>query len=142
MDRVAIDPADTDNAPEIGRILTHRAIVDQAHRRGLRNVLIIEDADDLLQAVAAVGRDRLKAVHKGEWAVVLLGDRQPEADSDRCCATAYHRSVFDQLLDHIPAQPETAAQWLTGQNSLSDYLRAIGKSGEYFPSPAPKNGQD
>jgi hypothetical protein len=94
--------------PGIGRVLTHRSILEDARRQSLGSVLILEDGvapgPELSGAVAAL---------RGcEWQCALLPG-----------ALACRRIAFDGILAEIPATPSDAALWLRHGNRLEALYR-------------------
>ncbi len=125
---VSIDSAEGCDARELGRILTHRRIIERARLRGLQSVLVVENATDLRRAVFVADQDLLKELHSREWSVFLFGARQSEMDFRADCATAYHTSIFDQILEEIPKQPELAKRWMTDEQGLFGYLKVMAEA--------------
>ena len=100
---------ETPSMPEIGRVLAHRSIVDEANRQGLKNVLVFEE--DFL--------DSAPLAHAGPMANEdWLGFRLPHA-------TAYNRPLFERVLSDLPETPSGIALWLRRQGSLDEYLDRI-----------------
>ncbi len=93
--------------PEIGRALAHRAVLDEANRQGLKNVLVIEDGfADLPPELEALARE--------DW----LGLRLPHM-------AAYNRPIFDRVLRDLPETPSGVALWLRKQGSLDEYFARV-----------------
>lgn len=139
---------DTPHAPYLGCVLSHRTIVANARRAGLRNVLVFED--DVVFTNVALGslRDTIDELRSYKWRTLYLGaDSEGETRrrvpgcnflqtaDDICCsfAVAYHRSVFDRILDEIPENPAEAAIWLQQWERLDRYhLHAARFEGQHF----------
>ncbi|HJN93287.1 MAG TPA: glycosyltransferase family 25 protein, partial [Dehalococcoidia bacterium] len=111
----------------IGCALSHRAIVAQAQAQRLRNVLVFEDdavfLDETLQHLGA----NLRELETIDWDVFHLGGhkwgnvydkaagcRHLERVSLMTCtqAVAYRDTIYDRLLDDLPDDPGTMAEWI------------------------------
>jgi len=93
---------------EIGRILAHRRILEEAQRQKLANVLVLDEV--FVPAAAALepfrnAVDRLRAT---PWRIHRLPD-----------ATAYHGCIFDRVMAELPGTPSGIALWLRRGNSLN-----------------------
>lgn len=127
----------TPKAPDVGRILGHRAVIAQARKQGLQNVLVFEgnallapDAGDQLRAT-------VDALPGSPWLVLYLGGggiagrvgsalgNSPLRAANAALGTsavAYHQDAFDSILRDIPATPAKIALWLRQWSSLAEYF--------------------
>ncbi|MEM1378051.1 MAG: glycosyltransferase [Pseudomonadota bacterium] len=127
---LAADEADQGN-DDVARAISHRAIIEQAQRQRLRHVLIIEDdvvfrkdvLDQMGRATANLETD--------EWDVILFGgasrgDASPGSQRltrhTRSGVTAYHSSVFQQLLDALPKEAGAMKTILENAGSLEAFV--------------------
>jgi hypothetical protein len=119
---------------------SHRAMVAEAKRRGLRNVLVIEEdaifRDDTLEVVSRA----LAELDGRDWDLLYLGGlhrmpaKHPPTPVAGCAvlekpgfvttshAVAYNASAFDRILDEIPEGPEALDTWLTTFRAIDHYL--------------------
>jgi hypothetical protein len=101
----------TPSYPEIGRVLAHRTILEEANSQALGRVLVFDTYPGSL--------DDIQAVFRGDS---LLGRRVPGA-------AAYCRPVFSRLLTAIPSRAGDVALWLRKEGGFDAYLaRAFGES--------------
>lgn len=121
----------------IGCALSHRAIIAEAHRQGLNNVLVFEDDAifhrDILNLLPPM-LDKLRSI---DWDIFYLGGhcwgkkgelvescnilRRPEVITT-AHAIAYNRKAFDRLLHDIPASRVQVKQWLKIWKGIDQYL--------------------
>jgi hypothetical protein len=106
-------PAD----PRIGRALSHRRIIQDAAERGLRSVLVIEDATLFLDRADAVLAGAAAELRGRAWKLLYLGTPRGthgltrEPGCAQLCqagersgphAVAYHAAAFAELLARMP----------------------------------------
>jgi len=133
----------TPNNHHIGCALSHRAVLAEAKRRGLRNVLVIEDdvvfasdaLDILRQSLAelrsVVGVDAWQMLYLGGYARRRRAEKVPDcrhlefAHVTTTHAIAYSQTVYDQILQGVPATPVEVALWLRDPWGPSVSLAAI-----------------
>lgn len=120
---VRSEAADAGSARALARVLTHRGIVERAKRQSMQSVLIVEDVVGLAGALMASGGAELKALHAREWTVFRFDTPLSAEKSADDCATAYHSCTFDDLLEHIPGEPEPAGRWMRTTNGPFPHLR-------------------
>ena len=102
---------------EIGRILAHRRVLEEAHRQKLANVLVLDEEFALSAAALEPFRNAVDRLRAAPWRI----DRLP-------AATAYHACIFDRLMAELPAAPSGIALWLRRGNSL-DFLQTRVREG-------------
>jgi hypothetical protein len=116
-------PIQTPHDPEIGRVMSLRAIVAIGKRHKLNNVLFLEDSIDFAQdaqaTMAAIGRE----LETREWSVVDLVE-------DGCTgqgqfAVALHCTTFDRLLLEIPDSPAEVALWLRNYKNVTTFFNIL-----------------
>jgi hypothetical protein len=135
--RVRRFPAiETPSNHHIGCALSHRAILAEARQRGLQNVLVFED--DVVFSVDAAERLRpnIEELEHQDWKTLYLGghrwgrkfEKAPgcqhlEVPHGVTCthAIAYHESIYDRILDDIPASPSGVALWLRQHAGIDQY---------------------
>ena len=118
----------------IGCALSHRAVLAEAKRRGLRNVLVLEDdvvfapdaVDVLRQSLAELQGLADKNAREAAWEVLYLGgvhQRESREKVPGCKylefarvstthALAYSNTVYDKILQDVPDNPTDVALWL------------------------------
>jgi len=131
---------ETPHNHHIGCALSHRAVLAEAKRRGLRNVLILEDdvvfapdaVDILRQGLAELDG----VVGKDAWQMLYLGGypRRRTAEKVPGCrhlefayattnhAVAYTESVYDEILRDLPDNPTEMALWLRDWSAFDWYF--------------------
>lgn len=127
---------DTPTSHDIGRALSHRAIVAEAKWQGLDNVLVLEDDVVFSRQTADVLASSLAELREREWRLLSLGaswgDRVlSEMSGDGFLRTvqgpmslhavSYHRSVYDGILTDVPATPTAMARWLQSHTGIGHY---------------------
>lgn len=131
--RSAIDTPDNHHD---GCARSHRAAIAEAKRRGLRNVLVVEEDARWLDDTLPVLRRALEQLGDRPWDLLHLGGvhQRPPEPVDGCdalvrpgyvtCthAVAYHGDAFDTLLEEIPEAPDAFAAWLTEHRAIDQYL--------------------
>ena len=121
---------------QIGCVLSHRAIIAEAKKHGLRNVLVFEDdvvfAPDVLEALGrSIGE--LKNV---PWDLLYLGGYDPFQSSEKlngckyldkpgyltCThAIAYNETIYDRILAEVPDTPTGVALWVRKELAIDQY---------------------
>ena len=134
----------------IGCGLSHRAVVEEAKRQGLANVLVFED-DVLFTSDAIPGLETaLRELHGREWHLLYLGacrwrqeyppvegaTRLAKAGAVTCThAVAYGHSIYDRILAEAPADPCRMEQWLRTHHGIDQYYAFSVAEGKYLLSP-------
>ena len=132
----------------------HRAILAEAKRRGLKNVLVFED-DVVFAADAVEGLRRgLAELHGLEatnpWQILYLGGCTHGRELDKVAgctsldiahvtcthAIAYSNAVYDRILADVPDTPTEVALWLRDQLAIDQYIcrEFLGKALVLSPS--------
>jgi Glycosyl transferase family 2/Glycosyltransferase family 25 (LPS biosynthesis protein) len=120
----------------IGCGLSHRAVIAEAKAQGLENVLVFED-DVRFTSDALCGlRQALDELRGREWSLLYLGAcrwnretpplpgcrRLALAGPVTCThAVAYHRSVFDRILNDVPNESAGMERWLQIHRGIDQY---------------------
>ncbi len=137
LDRIRRFPAiDTPTNLHIGCALSHRAVIQEAKRQGLANVLVFEDdvrftptaSEDLARSVGELrGRP---------WRTLYLGGHRWGRTFDLApgCAAleeppglttshaiAYHAAIYDRILEDVPSTPSAMALWLRTHHGIDQY---------------------
>jgi hypothetical protein len=127
----------TEENHHVGCALSHREIVADASRRGLKNVLVFEDdvifRQGLMDHLPAV----LDELETADWDLLYLGGhcwgetfpllpgcshlRRAGAISTTH-AIAYNASAFDKILREVPADPEAMEKWIATHYGIDQYL--------------------
>lgn len=138
-------PADA----RIGRILSHRRILQEAAERGLRSVLVIEDetlfldrSDAILACATRALRDRpWKLLHLGTWRgcdglAIEAGCAHlaPAAARVGPHAIAYGAAGFDEILARLPMSFGAMADFLGADRAIDDVLAAVDASWVVCPA--------
>jgi hypothetical protein len=117
--RVRRFPAiDTPACRQIGRALSHRAVVAEAQWLGLQNVLVLEDDLERLPRIADVVAQSLAG---REWDLLYMCGAHRSPASPDLQAVAYHRSVYDRILAEVPATATAVARWLRAHRGIDAY---------------------
>lgn len=135
--RIRRHPLVASEHAEASRALTHRRVVEEARRHGLRHVLVLEDGAVLADDAAVHLRRSVDELGERAWALCYLGGRPWAAVGDRvpgCGAlrrapdemrraygVAYHHTIFDRLLADLPADAETMQRWCSVHRSIEAY---------------------
>jgi GR25 family glycosyltransferase involved in LPS biosynthesis len=136
-ERVRRFPAiETPSNHHIGCALSHRSVIAEARKYGLRNVLVFEDdvifAPDTLDAL---GRS-VAELRGRSWGMLFLGGcawgktyekaegcTYLEVPRRMTCshALAYHESIYDRILGDVPDTPTAVAIWLRTEFAIDQY---------------------
>ncbi len=134
----------------VGCALSHRAVVEEAKRQGLANVLVFED--DVLFTSDAISSlmTALEELRGRDWRMLYLGacrwrqefpllqgaTRLAEAGAVTCThAVAFHHSVFDRILTEVPASFAGMEEWLRVHHGIDQYFAFHISQGKYLVSP-------
>jgi hypothetical protein len=134
----------------IGSALSHRAVIAEAKRQGLANVLVFED-DVLFTSDAISGLTAaLRELQGREWTMLYLGAcrwrqeyppvegarRLAKAGAVTCShAVAYHQSIYDRILGEVPGEPAGMEAWLKTHHGIDQYYAFCVADGKYLLSP-------
>jgi hypothetical protein len=127
---------DTPANHHVGCGLSHRAILEEARRQNLQNVLVFEDDVILTSDAPArleIALDELRAL---DWEMLYLGacrweHKFPLAEGctsleragpvTSCHAIAYHESTYHRLLAEIPSDVQSMETWLRTYHGIDQY---------------------
>ena len=139
-------PAD----PHIGGALAHRAVVQEASRLGLRNVLVFEDDVVLTRDAQAHLQRSLTELGGRDWDLLYLGAccwnrtyplaqgcaHLEEAGAVTALhAIAYHESIYSRILDQVPADIPSMQKWLKAHHGLDQYFANAVTEKKFLLSP-------
>jgi hypothetical protein len=137
--------ADTPSNSNVGCALSHRRILEQAKRQGLRNVLVFEDDARFTADAPEVLAASLRELEGRDWQFLYLGGHRWSTVPKQvpgCChiavpdqitcthALAYHESVYDAILNAVPEYAVDVQAWLTKHGDGIDqfyqwYMKAV-----------------
>lgn len=136
--------------PYVGGALSHRAVIEEARRQGLANVLTFED-DVLFTTDAIPGlQTAVQELHGREWKLFYLGAcrwnrefpplpgscRLAHAGAVTCThAVAYHQSLYDRILQEVPGDVSGVENWLRTHHALDQYFAFHITGQKYVLSP-------
>ncbi|KAA3623930.1 MAG: glycosyltransferase, partial [Proteobacteria bacterium] len=124
----------------VGCALSHRFIIEQAKRLGLRNVLVFEDDAVFHRDTLALLGPAVRELAAQDWALFYLGGHKWNRDFPLCdgCshleavrgvttthAIAYHHSIFDKLLHDVPGSLGEVEKWLEIHAGIDQYLARL-----------------
>jgi hypothetical protein len=129
----------------VGCALSHRGVIAEAKKLGLRNVLVFEDDAVFRGDTLSRLEFALRELERQEWDVFYLGGHKwgrkfktaPGCQSleipdglTTTHAVAYNHTVYDRLLDRLPGGEEEMAAWLADNYAIDQFLPALGAAGE------------
>ncbi len=135
--------------PRVGRVLTHRRLIQDAAERSLRSVLVIEDETLFLDRTEAVLQLAATELRGRDWRLLNLGTWRgvDHLVAEPGCAhlvqaggraapfaVAYGAASYDGLLASLPVQFGAMADYLGEDNSIDGILAAL--SPAFVVSPA------
>ena len=134
----------------IGCALSHRRIIAEAKRQGLKTVLVFEDDVRFTADASEVLELSLRELEGHAWQLLYLGgylQRETARSVPGCphlripdmitCthAIAYHHSVYDAILKAVPDNAIDVARWLLRQRGIDQfYTLELGVS-SYLTNP-------
>ena len=131
----------------IGCALSHRAIVKEAQRQGLRNVLVFEDDVILTKDALAHLQTALRELHGRDWDLLYLGacrwghefpmveecTRLQHAGPVTCTyAIAYCRL---HMTEEVPDDAQSMEEWLKTHHGIDQYYAFSITERKYLLSP-------
>jgi hypothetical protein len=134
----------------IGCGLSHRAVIAEAHAQGLENVLVFEDDVRFTSDAFAGMRQALDELRGREWSILYLGAcrwnrevpplpgcrRLGLAGPVTCAhAVAYHRSIFDRILNEVPNESAAMERWLQIHRGIDQYYAFTLTENKFLLSP-------
>jgi hypothetical protein len=120
----------------IGCALSHRKILEDAKKQGLRTVLVFEDDARFTADAAGVLSRGLAELKRQDWRLFYLGgyrwgrafERAPgcehllRPDHLTCThAIAYHHSVYETILSAVPESAAGAARWVRKERAIDQF---------------------
>jgi hypothetical protein len=119
----------------IGCALSHRRIVEEARRQQLKTVLVFEDDARFSPDAAEVLACSLRELEGRPWQLLYLGGFRSETfrtipgcrhlvipDSITCThAIAYHHTVYDAILNAVPANATDVALWARTHRAIDQF---------------------
>ncbi len=136
--------------PHMGCALSHRAIVQEARRHGLKNVMVFEDDVVFTRDAAAHLKTAVHELDGRDWGLFYLGACRWEhkfplaAGCTRleqvgpvttCHAIAYHQSAYRGLLEEIPSDPAAMEKWLRVHHGIDQYYASTIRERKFLVSP-------
>jgi hypothetical protein len=134
----------------VGCGLSHRAVVEEARRHSLSNVLVFED-DVVFTSDAIPGLETaIRELQGRQWNLLYLGAcrwnqeyppvegaaRLAKAGAVTCThAVAYCQSVYDRILGDVPADMCGMEEWLRTHHGIDQYFAFSHTEGKYILSP-------
>jgi hypothetical protein len=126
----------TPGDPQLGCALSHRGVIAEAERHGLKNVLVFED--DVVFTVDAQTqlKTALQELQGRDWGLLYLGGCKWEhqfpmvegcthlehaGPVTTCHAIAYHESMYRRLLQEIPSAMTSAQDWIRGHLGIDQF---------------------
>jgi hypothetical protein len=133
----------------IGCALSHRGIVEEARRQQLKTVLVFEDDARFSPDAADVLACSLRELEGREWQLLYLGGFRsatfrtvPECrhlvipDSITCThAIAYHHTVYDAILNAVPANATDVALWARTHLAVDQFYTYSLRASSYLTWP-------
>jgi hypothetical protein len=134
----------------IGCGLSHRAVVAEACRQGLSNVLVFEDDVQFTSDALAGLETGLAELRGRDWKMLYLGAcrwnrefppmpgfaRLAQAGPVTCThAVAYHRSVYERILSDAPGDAPGMECWLATHHGIDQYYAFNLTEDKYLLSP-------
>jgi GR25 family glycosyltransferase involved in LPS biosynthesis len=134
---------ETPHSHHIGCALSHRAIIAEARKLALRNVLVFEDDVVFAADTLEVLEGALQEIRGRTWGMLFLGghtwgETYPKASGCEflevpggltCAhALAYHHTLYDRILADVPESPSEMALWLRTNYGIDQYFKnALGE---------------
>jgi GR25 family glycosyltransferase involved in LPS biosynthesis len=134
----------------IGCALSHRSIVQEAQRQGLKNVLVFEDDVILTGDAPSHLQTAVQELDGRNWDLLYLGacrweHRFPMVEGctrlehagpvTTTHAIAYRESVYDRILGEVPDEASSVEDWLKTHHGIDQYYAFCIKQGKYLLSP-------
>ncbi len=134
----------------IGCGLSHRAVVAEAHRQGLSNVLVFEDDVQFTSDATSGLQTALAELRGRDWKMVYLGacrwrreypplpglQRLAQAGPVTCThAVAYHRSIYERILSDVPPDAPGMERWLVTHHGIDQYYAFTLTEDKFLLSP-------
>lgn len=142
------DAVTTPDLHHAGVALSHRGVIEEARRLGLRHVLVLEDDVIFHEHALEHLRPALVELADRPWDLCYLGGRRvghrvfERAPGAGCLdlpqdlvsthAVAYHRASFDRLLALLPATRGEMAHWIAEHRAIDQWLRGLQQAWRCF----------
>lgn len=145
-----VSALDTPSNPHIGSGLAHRAVVEEAARLALKNVLVFEDDVLFTRDVLPNLQVAVKEIQAREWDLLYLGacrwdqtfpnaegcTRLEQAGPVTCLhAIAYNQSIYTRLLNELPAEVSSMEEWLQLHNGVDQYFASAVTEKKFIVTP-------
>lgn len=134
----------TPQSHHIGCGLSHRSVVELAHRQRLQSILVFEDDAMFLEDTLQLLQKMVTCLATQDWNLFYLGGNTRGVDFDEVpgCphlrrprfgitgiqAVAYNHSVYEKILDEVPADVAGMTAWIVAQIGIDQYyMREIDK---------------
>ena len=108
------------------RVMAYRSILERARKAQLRSVLVIERIEEMTAEAQEALRRCLETLPSGSAGSFVLPSKQPDAGGP--LAVALHERLFERLLDRLPEQSGSVAQWLAENGSFEGFLAALAEN--------------
>ncbi len=135
-----------------GTALSHRKIIEQAKLFGYRNVLVFEDDAIMLDGAKLIIDLALKEIEKIDWKILYFGATEhgketklvenclyvkelPKFCGNSTHAIVYHESVYDEILEELPASEDEMAEWHGPEFAVDKYFTTIDSRYMVYPKP-------
>ncbi len=142
--RVLRVPAvETPDLHHAGCALSHRRILAESRRHGHQRIMVFEDDALFHRDILACLKRNLAELERQDWQLFYLGGhrwgrRHSKAegcqDLETVCgfltcthAVAYHRSVFDTVLESMPETVPLVMEWLKEHKAIDQFLMRLDK---------------
>jgi hypothetical protein len=140
----------TPSNQHIGCALSHRRIIEDAKRQGLRTVLVFEDDAQFAVDAADVLAGSLQELEQHDWQFFYLGghcwgnplERVPgcrylaRVKNITCThAIAYHESVYDAALKAVPESGVDVRNWLRTHAGIDQFYDRALKATRFVTDP-------
>ena len=142
---------ETPESRQIGRALSHRAVVQEAQQQGLQTVLVLEDDAVILEDALAHLKKNVDELERRDWHLFYLGrgeqgrrwakaedcqylEQVDDRDLIDTHAIAYHQSVYQRILDDLPDTSPAMEEWIAENGMIGDYLVRLEKRFVAFPA--------
>jgi hypothetical protein len=134
----------------VGCALSHRRIIAEARQQQFETILVFEDDARFTADAAAVLQSSLQELDGRAWQLLYLGgylsadSLQPVPGCPHLVipgwiscthAIAYHRSVFDAILEGVPDSAVDVALWARTHLAIDNYYRVSLRASSYLTWP-------
>jgi GR25 family glycosyltransferase involved in LPS biosynthesis len=137
-----VPAAETPESHHTGCALTHRLIIDHAHRRGFERILVFEDDVLFLDGGNRHLSENLTELNDVPWNLLYLGGHRwsrrfvpargcrrlrllPRRGVTCTHAIAYHARVYDLLLETLPEHERDMETWVAKHHGVDQFLNTL-----------------